>query len=585
MSIREAAFEYLSKGWSPIRLRAREKIPAGPWALYQEEKATHEEVENWPDESNVGIVTGGVSGILVVDFDPKNGGDADAWLREYPTPCVVDTGSGGVHAYYRYADGVGNCAGLLPGVDVRGEGGYVVAPPSVHPSGGTYRWRERGEPAFIDGSVVQKVMEHRQNDVGWVGELLKGVEHGGRDDVCAKLAGWLYSKSMGHNEAVAFLAVWNSKNKPPLTHADLEKTVKSVYSKASRATSTAATATRPPSSKFELQPFGSYMAEFSDSEVPWLIPSWMPARTIAFVISPPGTYKTWSILDLAVSVATGTHFLGIYPVKETGPVFLIQQEDYHGQTVERLSVIVHERYMITASENEGSFEVQTPPKVPIFVHTERRFRFDDKKAMADFREAVELHKPKLVIIDPLYSTGDTDDFMASLPGHMFIFKDLRDKYGTTFLVCHHTKKSGDAKSRDRLWGSQFLNAFLETGWQLSLETENTVRFHRHFKSAANPNDTIIKFDIGTLHGDYRYKPKEVEEEEVREETRSVNGTSVDPVFTWLNKAPGNYFAMKEICQEVDRDKSVVSRRLASLIKEGLIERRGQQYGVPSDPKF
>ena len=100
----------------------------------------------WP-QANVGVRTGTVSGLVVVDVDPDHGGlDTIRRLhrtRGLPRGLRVRTGSGGWHLYFAHPGGlVPNSAGtaLGPGVDVRGDGGYVIAPPSRHLSGGTYRW-------------------------------------------------------------------------------------------------------------------------------------------------------------------------------------------------------------------------------------------------------------------------------------------------------------------------------------------------------------------------------------------------------------------------------------------------------------
>ena len=103
--------------------------------------------KRWPS-ANVGIATGRASGLVVVDIDPDHGG-TDSMRRlvgehgSVPRGPVVGTGSGGWHLYFRHpVEEVRNSAGLLgPGVDVRGEGGYVIGPPSRHASGGVYRWR------------------------------------------------------------------------------------------------------------------------------------------------------------------------------------------------------------------------------------------------------------------------------------------------------------------------------------------------------------------------------------------------------------------------------------------------------------
>ncbi|HVT77852.1 MAG TPA: bifunctional DNA primase/polymerase [Acidimicrobiales bacterium] len=99
----------------------------------------------WPI-ANVGIRTGADSGLVVVDVDPDHDGERSlerlaAEHGELPEGRVVRTGSGGRHLYFRHPGGlVRNDAGrkLGPGLDIRGDGGYVIAPPSLHTSGGKY---------------------------------------------------------------------------------------------------------------------------------------------------------------------------------------------------------------------------------------------------------------------------------------------------------------------------------------------------------------------------------------------------------------------------------------------------------------
>ena len=100
----------------------------------------------WPN-SNIGIATGRISGIFVIDVDPKNGGDQslaklEAELGPLPRDYVVETSNGGLHFYYAYPDNEEiNCKPFKPysGIDIRGDGGYVIAPPSKHISGHIYR--------------------------------------------------------------------------------------------------------------------------------------------------------------------------------------------------------------------------------------------------------------------------------------------------------------------------------------------------------------------------------------------------------------------------------------------------------------
>src|SRR5262245_64327499 len=99
--------------------------------------------------ADIGIVTGG--GLLVVDVDPRHDGDASLADLERVHGPLPDTprgrtGGGGLHVYFAVDQAVGNCTNLAPGIDLRGEGGYVVAPPSLHASGRRYVWELGASP-------------------------------------------------------------------------------------------------------------------------------------------------------------------------------------------------------------------------------------------------------------------------------------------------------------------------------------------------------------------------------------------------------------------------------------------------------
>jgi hypothetical protein len=134
--------DYLSRGWSVIPLLPGSKSPCIPWREYQQRLATDEVVQGWTErwpQANVGIVTGAVSGLIVLDADTP-----EAWeevqRRGLPPTPIVSTGKG-KHIYLRHPGGeVRNFVRKLPGLDLRADGGYVVAPPSLHPEGRRYTW-------------------------------------------------------------------------------------------------------------------------------------------------------------------------------------------------------------------------------------------------------------------------------------------------------------------------------------------------------------------------------------------------------------------------------------------------------------
>lgn len=141
----DAALAYAKRGWNVFPLGEGSKMPkipksAGGRGLHDattDPTMIREWWRRWP-RANIGIRTGAVSGIIVLDIDARHGGfDTLACLEilhdRLPVTLTVRTPSGGEHRYFAHpGDVLPNSAGKLgPGLDVRGDGGYVVAPPSI----------------------------------------------------------------------------------------------------------------------------------------------------------------------------------------------------------------------------------------------------------------------------------------------------------------------------------------------------------------------------------------------------------------------------------------------------------------------
>lgn len=141
----EYALQYAGRGWHVFPCKPRDKTPltrTGFKSATTDPKQIHRWWSKWPD-ANIGIATGEKSGLLVVDIDSAQGIGA---LREIvgcalaSTP-VVETGRGW-HLYFAMpAERLRCSSDKARGLDIRANGGYVLAPPSVHPTGAVYRWR------------------------------------------------------------------------------------------------------------------------------------------------------------------------------------------------------------------------------------------------------------------------------------------------------------------------------------------------------------------------------------------------------------------------------------------------------------
>ena len=197
----------------------------------------------WPD-ANIAIATG--KGLVVIDIDPRHGGDdglVDCRRRLGELPDTVEclTGGAGRHIYLLAPEGttVRNSASVLaPGVDVRGEGGYVVAAPSGHISGRVYTWEASSRPdevdiapmptAWLDACAAKPKL--RVISGGGVGEETRIVE-GGRNATLFKIASSMRTTGLGESAILAALLDHNERAcDPPLDPAE----VKGIATSASR---------------------------------------------------------------------------------------------------------------------------------------------------------------------------------------------------------------------------------------------------------------------------------------------------------------------------------------------------------------
>ncbi len=191
--------------------------------------------KQWPN-SNVGIATGRESGLVVLDVDVggENSLHALEELHE-PMPDTVEshTGGGGRHLLFKHPGNgqISNKVGLAVGLDVRADGGYIVAPPSLHQSGKAYIWEVIHGPEDLSVAPLPKWLRDElcaPEKKTPIEGLLMGVSEGERNDTAAKLAGKYLALGLGKDEAMALLATWNSHNTPPLTPRELEGVVTSI---------------------------------------------------------------------------------------------------------------------------------------------------------------------------------------------------------------------------------------------------------------------------------------------------------------------------------------------------------------------
>ena len=241
-----AALNYLARNFSVIALRAGEKLPAHRWAEFQNRRMTEAEALAWwgnGDESGIGIVTGRISGLVVLDLDGPEAEAAVAGRSIPPTPTVI-TGRGR-HIYFAHSGvELSNRTGLLPHCDLRGDGGYVAAPPSKHPSGVRYRWAPglsfkdvplAAPPEWLLKIITAPSAPQETDSVAtatWPDRVVAGVGEGERNATAASLIGHLLAHHVRPSVARTLVLAWNAQlNRPSLPIAEVEEIIDSIATK------------------------------------------------------------------------------------------------------------------------------------------------------------------------------------------------------------------------------------------------------------------------------------------------------------------------------------------------------------------
>ena len=589
MTVSEQAAEYVDSGWSVLPVRPDEKRPfMTNWLQYTKIRAPKPMVEAWFNNltgAGVGVVTGKISNMVVLDVEKDCPVPIEELLKRYPTQMIARSGGGGYHLFYQYPINqprVSNRVRIFEGADLRADGGFIVLPPTMHPSGNRYEWIKRGPLGAFPVALLDLQAQPKVSGDGWITEALRGVSEGGRNDTCARLAGYFFKKGMNADIVEALLLDWNERNEPPMPVNEVRTTIKSIERShatgESQFTQVQFVDDRPPEEKKPESSFGvmrltDYVKGYGGDGVSWLVDEWLPDKSITFLVSPPESYKTWLLLDLAVSVSAGVPFLGKFQVNSPGPTLIIQQEDSHSGLTDRLALIVEQKLNALPKLEGSEWVVPAIPDIPIYIHPDRQLRFSDKKVLEEMERQIASIKPKVVMIDPLYSTTDsTDNYMADLANRMMVLKTWRDKYGCSFLIAHHSKKNldPDSTAREDSWGSQFLNAFLEAGWQIRRNqrlSQNEVIVRRHSKVMGNQSPISLTFDISTKYP-MKYivttRPYEI---------APANGDNRQPAqANLLDLMQNGPVTQSELARQTGKTSSTISRQIRQLQAAGMVEK-------------
>jgi len=419
----------------------------------------------WPN-ANIGVATGERSGIWVLDVDKKHGGldtrdDLIAKHGQFPDTPMAFTGGGGEHYLFRYQAGIRNRANVLPGIDVRGEGGYIIVEPSNHHAGTDYVWEAEGDP--LEGVAPVDAPQWLIDLIGLETERERStsapaagadIPEGGRNAALASLAGSMRRSGIGQEAIEAALQAENTKRcNPPLPASEVSTIAWSVarYAPADDVAALSRVDVSElmakingdaPESVEGLEVINA--AEWAGQEIEerqWLVDGWMPMRQTTALYARGGTGKTLATQQLMTAVAAGGDWLGM-PVRK-GPCVGLYCEDDRNE--------LHRRQAdINGAMGLGWDDLRDMHIIPRVGHDNLLMHFDSKGIghltpfWAELFNVLERVRPVLLVVDTAADTfGGNENIRPQVRQYVQqALTRLASAFDCAVILCAHPSVAG-----------------------------------------------------------------------------------------------------------------------------------------------
>lgn len=479
--IRASALQYAARGWAVLPVHGiinsactcgkrscsstgkHPRTPNGVKDATTDLTVVLEWWEKWPN-SNIGIATGKASGLLAVDVDPRNGGDGtiDALTDThggFPDTVEALTGGGGRHLLFAYPTDGSPITGTVldDGVDIKSDGGYIVAAPSMHASGGQYEWELSSDPSDTElaappdwpierlrNPLLASKKAAAGNDRLDPAAILSGVSVGERNDTVFRYFCRLRDKNLTWDECLVLgrQIVAASPKDPPFTEQEMIGCLDSAFKYEPGKTEAKAAPNKGESEGFHIV-HGDEIENLPEPE--WLIEDVLVRGSLAVLYGASGSYKSFLSLDMGGAVSTGVGWHG-HEVHQGNVVYIA------AEGVGDLGVRI-KAYKI-------AHDLESLPDVSYVLEPVNLYTGDSIRGQVDgLIEQIAHLDPALVIFDTLARcmAGGDENFAKDINSVIASLDRLRHETGATVLVIHH---SGHDKNRER--GSSALKAASDT---------------------------------------------------------------------------------------------------------------------------
>ena len=558
------------------------KTPLMPWKRYQTELATEAEVrlwfEAWPS-MNIGMATGAVSGTVVLD------GDSDAAIKfalsqgegELAEAPMVTTGKG-AHWYLEHpGEVVKNFAHKWPMLDFRGDGGYVLLPPSLHRSGNRYQWHATPEqmggllsvppwlmealrgkkPASSDGNA-----EEREGiDFG---SFVDGVGEGQRNDMLFRLACKL--RGEGLDLDLAKLAVLGAAERctPPYDHEEALAIVERVWETYEA---------NPPGAYFVDDDDDTEVADEEGAEKPE-DPDAYPIEHVAEVIRKlDGTEERWLVEGIIgrgqchwfyaksgtgkslVGIKLGLHIAAGLPCGERdveqGPVLFISEDS---------ALVDFVGYIRRIAAGMGL----NLDALPVYINSNEGLRITDKKGRQKVEKGIDQHQPVYVLFDSCERLVPAKEWSSSEHDELVMLIQKCRSERRSIVVIDHTNKAGGDPSLDALYGGRTKSA--------------TADHCLHFKGDLNKDGVRTAWTKNRGQPRVPFEVKLVADEETMvldlvpvHSLKKLTKTE-RTVLNFLERAPGEWRSIREVVDRTCVGERSAKRALVDLRRKGFLKR-------------
>ncbi len=297
----------------------------------------------------------------------------------------------------------------------------------------------------------------------------------------------------------------------------------------------------------------------------WLVDDIWMSKNVGWIAGVGKSYKSVISLDLGLSVALNVPFLDTFPVREAGSVLMVQEEDPRWRMANRAQVMCEKKGIdnVTVERNNDqiTFRIRDV-NIPFHTAIGAGFNFSSEDKMDSLEEAIDLHKPQLVVLDPMFMmAAGVDEFKSSeITGILLKLKHWRNKYNCAIAVVHHYRKGGGSDyDVERIYGSMALYAWSENNLLVGRKKGGNVSvIQTDIKDAPASQRIIVNFH--DLDSTYDIK--------VTQEVAEENDDKVH-AFLAAGEIDATY-SLDEIMRATQLGDRTVRKRIKSLEERNLV---------------